>query len=78
MARKFTASQLYRFPILMGTILGGIFTFYYSFSSVNHDRIKLGSKKFTDAPQVNFQVIIFVRHFGNFYEISLQDRTESD
>ena len=56
MARKFSAAQLYRFPILMGGILGGIGIFYYSFSSVNHNRIKLGSKKFTDAPKVNFKV----------------------
>ena len=40
----------------MGGILGGIGIFYYSFSSVNHNRIKLGSKKFTDAPKVNFKV----------------------
>ena len=60
MGRKFAAGQLYRFPMMMGAILAGIGVFYYSFSTVNHDRIKLGSKKFTDAPKVTFQVYILV------------------
>jgi len=53
--RKYTPVQLYRFPLLMGGILGGIFTFFYTFSSANKDRIKIGSKKFTDAPKVTLQ-----------------------
>ena len=52
--RKISKAQLYRFPILMGSILGGIFTFWWTFSSVNQNRIKIGSKKFTDAPKTTF------------------------
>ena len=55
MARKYSKTQLYRFPILMGGILGGIMTFLFTFSSVNSERIKWGSKRFTDAPKVTFQ-----------------------
>ena len=55
MARKYSKAQLYRFPILMGGILGGIMTFLFTFSSVNSERIKWGSKRFTDAPKVTFQ-----------------------
>jgi len=32
-------------------ILGGIGAFYYTFSVQNHDRIKMGSKKFTEISQ---------------------------
>ena len=52
--RKIGKAQLYRFPILMGGILGGILTFWWTFSSINQNRIKFGSKKFTDAPKVTF------------------------
>jgi len=40
----------YRFPVLISGILGGLFAFYFSFSNVNHDRIKIGSRRFTDTP----------------------------
>ena len=50
--RKFKPVQLYRFPLMMGGIVGGIFTFWYSFSNVFNERIKWGSKKFTDTPKV--------------------------
>ena len=56
MARKWSKIQLYRFPILMTGLLGGILTFWYTFSSVNQDRIKFGSRKFTDAPKVTFDI----------------------
>ena len=54
LGRKFTKAQLLRFPILMSAILTGVITFWWTFSRVNRDRIKLGSKKFTDAPKVTF------------------------
>ena len=54
LGRKFSKSQLLRFPILMSVIVGGVITFWWTFSQVNKDRIKLGSKKFTNAPKVTF------------------------
>ncbi len=53
--RKFQPVQLYRFPILMGGIVGGVFTFWYSFSNVFNERIKWGSKKFTDTPKITLK-----------------------
>ena len=52
--KRFSQGQQLRFPLMMAGILGGIFTFWWTFSSVNEDRIKLGSKKFTHQPEVNF------------------------
>ena len=57
MARKFTPMQQYRFPIMMSGIIGGVFWFYYTFTSMNQKRIKEGSKKFTEAPKT--QVLSF-------------------
>ena len=54
LGRKFTKAQLLRFPILMSAIVTGVITFWWTFSQVNRDRIKLGSKKFTDSPKVTF------------------------
>ena len=53
--RNISNAQLYRFPVMMGGILAGIITFWWTFSSVNEKRIKQGSKKFTDAPEVTFK-----------------------
>ena len=53
--RNISNAQLYRFPVMMGGILGGIITFWWTFSSVNEKRIKMGSKKFTDSPAVTFK-----------------------
>jgi len=50
-----TSLKKYKFPLLMSGILGGIFTFYYTFSSVNQARIKYGSRKFTHAPATTFE-----------------------
>lgn len=55
MARKFTSIQQYRFPVMMSAIIGGIGFFYYNFSRMNHDRIKEGSRRFTEAPKSALQ-----------------------
>ena len=53
--RNISNAQLYRFPVMMGGILGGIITFWWTFSSVNEKRIKQGSKRFTDSPPVTLK-----------------------
>lgn len=53
--RNISNAQLYRFPVMMGGILAGIITFWWTFSSVNAKRIKQGSKRFTDSPEVTFK-----------------------